>query len=233
MFCSKCGSKLPEGVKFCSVCGKSVDTVSNQAAASFFTPALDLDADVYESPVIPQKPAYEPTKAVKPITSDPIMPIHPNSVMPVNPIPPAPVQLYQPGMNSQSMKPVIPYRAKQADTSALKISAVIIAAALIIGGLTAFFEDIGASTSSAGGNRGNGSYSNSSGNHYSYNNYGSNYNSGYSSNHSGSSRIDCPACTGGRHSLCNGSGKYSNYGETVDCPCNGGTCNLCGGDGYR
>lgn len=42
---------------------------------------------------------------------------------------------------------------------------------------------------------------------------------------------DCPACTGGWHDLCHGSGIYSNYGEDVECACDNGRCTICDGSG--
>lgn len=64
MFCPKCGSKMPEGCKFCSVCGERLKPAENNDAYSAYDATLPLSADSFENePTVIGEPAEydEPT----------------------------------------------------------------------------------------------------------------------------------------------------------------------------
>lgn len=67
MFCSKCGSKIAEGSKFCSVCGESVKPASNNNSFS----------DYDEPTILAGSLGEEPTKLNEPVSFD-RPPVYPN-----------------------------------------------------------------------------------------------------------------------------------------------------------
>lgn len=193
---------------------------------------------VYSTSPKAAEPSPEQSESPKPVTS---IPVHATSekaavkTVPQKPVPTS--SKVVPAAPSTAAKAV---RTYQQMPFLKRVCCSLLFLVVFFGGLYAIIEGDSGSGSGSGGsrgqrNQGNSSYS-SSGNYYNYD-YDYGYDYGYDYDGIGgndySSRIDCPACVGGRHSLCNGSGTYRNYGEAVDCTCNNGTCTLCGGDGYR
>jgi hypothetical protein len=82
-FCIHCGAKLPEGVRFCPTCGKSLDVEGYNAtpappatpetleASSVATPAFTAPSPAAEAPAPPEVPASSPYPGWPPAYSPP------------------------------------------------------------------------------------------------------------------------------------------------------------------
>ena len=97
-FCPNCGTKLQEGVKFCTECGAKVAvTPAAPAEPVYEAPVVPPAAPVYEPPV---EPAYEP-----PVYTPPVEPAYepPTYTPPAEPTPEPPV--YTPPAQQTPVQP--------------------------------------------------------------------------------------------------------------------------------
>lgn len=106
MFCTNCGSNLPDGTKFCTNCGASVEQPAAQAApAPEATPAPEVaftapEVSVVETPVAPVVET-----PIAPVVETPVAPVVETPVAPVE----TPVQpVYQQPVQNQYQQPVQP-----------------------------------------------------------------------------------------------------------------------------
>ena len=75
MFCSECGSKLPEGAKFCTACGAPIDDddILHEAlgvSAAVAKPSVNSAAPQQSSPQVPPAAPVQPAKSVSSESAD-------------------------------------------------------------------------------------------------------------------------------------------------------------------
>lgn len=216
MKCIHCGKALAEGDLFCPKCGKAQ---KDAAAGSFgFMPAMDLHEESVRS-----ESAVQPAFREAPILREPV---------------------YEP------VKPVVPVIPPRKRINWKTIACVAAVLAVIIGGIYGISEGDWFSGSNSGSGSGSSRRKKDRDDRdhpdyqsdydydddYGYGDYGYDDYYGYDDSDSGDydpqpSYYDCPGCTNGRHNLCGGTGIYSNYGYSVECTCDDGVCNQCGGEG--
>lgn len=88
MFCGKCGSSLPDGVKFCPNCGNIVSapsqTVSDEPAAQAQAPTQSTPAQQIPAQAIPTQSIPVQNSSVTPAYQQPVTNAYPNVYAPVN-----------------------------------------------------------------------------------------------------------------------------------------------------
>ena len=219
--CIHCGNMLKDGEAFCGKCGSRQEIAG--AAESFgFRTAMSLDDSGSEA-------AMEPAPAVKKEGKNSFRfeTETPKATPASRPVAEEPRRPYSPSAP----------REKTPNYRLLGLVAMLVLVIGIFAIADGFLFDGSDSGSSRRKKSRNDSYYDSYqyyddgysyDDYYEYNDYygdfggGSSYDSGF----------DCPACTGGRHDLCNGSGIYRNYGQEVECSCDDGRCTICGGSGW-
>lgn len=138
----------------------------------------------------------------------------------------------------ESVKPVVPVIPKRKLVNWKVLACVVVALAVVIGGIYAISEGDLFSASDSGSSRSRKERDDRDDHddHDDYYNYDDSYDyddyyDDFDDYDPQPSYFDCPGCTNGWHNLCNGTGTYSNYGYSSDCSCDDGKCNQCGGEG--
>jgi hypothetical protein len=214
MFCRTCGKKIPDNSNFCEQCGTRVlRNVTGNTSPS---------ASVLSSPA----PAAPVTAWQPPRTPSPT-----NPVPPLNGVPPASAPHKPASSNTTKILLIV-----GAAIAAFVLLIVIIIAVVFIGS-----KIIGSANDSGDSNDG---YTYDAGNadeYYAYPTldlFGDDYDSqsGDDYVYPDTQRTLCVSCHGsGMCPVCDGTGIYSNYGQSSECSaCDGsGVCSICDGSGYN
>ena len=214
MFCRTCGKKIPDNSNFCEQCGTRVlRNVTGNTSPS---------ASVLSSPA----PAAPVTAWQPPRTPSPT-----NPVPPLNGVPPASAPHKPASSNTTKILLIV-----GAAIAAFVLLIVIIIAVVFIGS-----KIIGSANDSGDSND---SYTYDAGNadeYYAYPTldlFGDDYDSqsGDDYVYPDTQRTLCVSCHGsGMCPVCDGTGIYSNYGQSSECSaCDGsGVCSICDGSGYN
>lgn len=224
MFCRKCGRKIPDNSNFCDLCGtRVIRDVSGSSPSGASVPAA-------QTPVPPVPVAQAPvTPPRTPIAPNPVPPMAP----PRNPAPAQP----RPSAAAPS-KPASSNTGKILIIVGVCIAAFILLITIIVAVVFIGAKIIGSSNDSQDG------YTYDAGNNDAYSAYptldlfGNDYDTqdDYDSGSPETQRTLCVSCHGsGICPVCDGTGVYSNYGQSSECSACGGTgvCSICGGSGYN
>ena len=216
MFCMKCGKKIPDNSNFCEQCGTRV--VRNVTGTPQAPAASPMRA-------VPQTPAASPVRVVPPAPAQQTQPVYPSPAQP----------------RTSSTAPAKP--APNNTTKILLIVGGCIAAGFLLLIIVIAVVFVGAKIIGSADEHDN-AYTQDYDN-YDTDNDGENYiypdiglydydeDDFYVPE---DKRTLCVSCHGsGTCPVCDGTGVYSNYGQSSECSaCDGtGVCSICDGSGYN